>query len=151
MSRSSMLDVLALSCGTPSKYVVIPGLFGLELMPRNRALLSFRADHSVKYVFGAKIAASLTMWMAALSMVSLGTAVTLAGTLCMSSGSFCAVTVTVGMRNRRASSCEEFDWVAPADCAEATAGASTRSSACGLRATRDDRNMCAIMHICRAM
>ena len=48
----------------------MPGLFGLELMPRNRALLSFRADHSVKKVLGAKIAASLTMWMAALSMVS---------------------------------------------------------------------------------
>ena len=41
----------------------MPGLFGLEPMPRNRALLSFRADHSVKKVLGAKIAASLTMWM----------------------------------------------------------------------------------------
>ena len=37
-----MLDELVFNCGTPSKYVVIPGLAGLELMPRNRALLSFR-------------------------------------------------------------------------------------------------------------
>ena len=80
------------------------GLFGLEPMPRKRALLSFLADHSVKTVLGAKIAASLTMWMPAPSMVSFGTAVTLTGTRCLSSGSFWASTVTVGMRKRIAGS-----------------------------------------------
>ena len=101
----------------------MPGLFGLELMPRKRALLSFLADHSVKKVFGAKIAASLTMWMPALSMVSFDTAVTLTGTFCLSSGSFCAVTVTVGMRKRIAgSSWDELPWLPPGDCAVASAG-----------------------------
>ena len=38
-----MLEELALSCGTPSMNVVMPGLPGLAPMPRNRALLSFRA------------------------------------------------------------------------------------------------------------
>jgi hypothetical protein len=56
-----MLELFAFSCGTPSMNVVMPGLPGLELTPRKRAMLSFRADHSVKYVLGAKIAASLTM------------------------------------------------------------------------------------------
>ena len=74
-------------------------------MPRKRALLSFRAVHSVKKVFGAKIAASLTMWMPAFSIVSCETAVTLTGIFCLSSGSFCAVTVTVGIRKRKSSSC----------------------------------------------
>src|SRR5262245_9220424 len=60
-SSSSMLEEFALSCGTPSMNVVMPGLFGLELMPRKRALLNLRADHSVKNVLGAKIAASLTI------------------------------------------------------------------------------------------
>jgi hypothetical protein len=53
ISRSSRLDELAFNCGTPSMYVVTPGLFGLELMPRTRALLSLRADQSVMKLFGA--------------------------------------------------------------------------------------------------
>ena len=48
-----MLDEFALSCGTPSMYVVTPGLFGLEPTPRNRGLLSLRAVNSLKNVFGA--------------------------------------------------------------------------------------------------
>ena len=43
-----MLEVFALSCGTPSMYVVTPGLAGLEPTPRMRALLSFRALNSLK-------------------------------------------------------------------------------------------------------
>jgi hypothetical protein len=48
-----MLDVFEWSCGTPSKLVVMAGLAGLEPTPRNRGLLSFRAEKSEKYVFGA--------------------------------------------------------------------------------------------------
>ena len=42
-----MLDVLAFSCGTPSKKVVIEGFAGLAPIPLNRALLSFRAVNSL--------------------------------------------------------------------------------------------------------
>ena len=78
-SRSCTLDELELSCGTPSRNVVIAGFAGLEPMPRNRGLLSFRAVNSVNETFGAKIAASLTMRMPARSIVSADTAVTLTG------------------------------------------------------------------------
>ena len=44
--------------------------------------------NSEKNVFGAKMAASLTIRTAALSSVSDGTAVTLTGTFCLSSRSF---------------------------------------------------------------
>ena len=47
-----MLDVLAFSCGTPSKKVVIDGLAGLAPIPLNRALLNFRAVNSVNDTFG---------------------------------------------------------------------------------------------------
>ena len=47
-----MLEVLVLSCGTPSMYVVTPGFAGLEPMPRKRALLILRALRSEKYVLG---------------------------------------------------------------------------------------------------
>jgi hypothetical protein len=47
-SRSSMLEELELSCGTPSMLVVIDGFAGLDPMPRNRALLNFRAVKSLK-------------------------------------------------------------------------------------------------------
>ncbi len=76
------------------------GFAGLDPIPRNRGLLSFRAVNSVKVTFGAKIAASLTMRMPARSMVSAETAVTLTGSLRASSGSFCAVTFTVGKVRR---------------------------------------------------
>ena len=75
---------------------MIAGLAGLEPMPRKRGLLSLRAVNSVKTVLGASNAASLTMRMPALAMVSRGTAVTLTGTDFTSAGSFCAVTITVG-------------------------------------------------------
>ena len=66
----------------------------------------------MKKVFGAKIAASLTMWMPAFSIVVCETAVTLTGIFCLSSGSFCAVTVTVGIWKRSGSSWEALvDWV----------------------------------------
>ena len=42
-----MLDEFELSCGTPSRKVVIAGLAGLDPIPRNRGLLSFRAVNSV--------------------------------------------------------------------------------------------------------
>src|SRR5262245_37890664 len=74
-------------------------------MPRKRALLNLRADHSVKNVLGAKMAAWLTMLMSAFSMVSFDTAVTLTGIFWMSSGSFWAVTFTVGILKRYGSSC----------------------------------------------
>src|SRR5262245_51378498 len=106
-----MLEELALNCGTPSMYVVTPGLFGLELMPRNRALLSLRADQSVMSVFGAKIAASPTESMRARSSVPLDTAVRLAGTVWAFSGTFAAVTVMVGSWNRSAS------WLSWLSCA----------------------------------
>ena len=80
------------------------GLFGLEPMPRMRALLNLRAVPSVKIVLGDRIAASLTSLMPAASIVSRVTAVTLTGTFWRSSGSFCAVTVTVGILKRRVSS-----------------------------------------------
>ena len=44
--QRSMLDVFELSCGTPSKFVVMAGLAGLEPIPRNRGLLSLRAVKS---------------------------------------------------------------------------------------------------------
>ena len=61
------------------------GLFGLEPMPRTRALLNLRAVPSVKIVLGDRIAASLTSRMPAASIVSRVTAVTLTGTFWRSS------------------------------------------------------------------
>jgi hypothetical protein len=95
-----MLDEFAFNCGTPSMNVVTAGLFGLEPMPRKRALLSFRAVNSLKKVFGAYCAASLTLATPAFPMVSPVTAVTLTGASWMFSGSFSARTVTVGRRTR---------------------------------------------------
>ena len=43
-----MLDEFVLSCGTPSMKVVMPGFAGLDPMPRNVALLIFRAVSSEK-------------------------------------------------------------------------------------------------------
>ena len=76
------------------------GLFGLEPMPRKRALLSLRAVNSLKNVFGAYCAASLTLSTPAFSIVSRVTAVTLTGASWTFSGSFSARTVTVGRRSR---------------------------------------------------
>ena len=45
--RSKLVDA-ALNCGTPSTYVVTPGLAGLAPTPRMRGLLSLRAENSVK-------------------------------------------------------------------------------------------------------
>ncbi len=84
--------------------VVTAGLPGLAPMPRMRELLSLRAVNSVNETLGAKIAASLTMRMPALSMVSAETAVTLTGSFRASSGSFCAVTVTEGTVTRTSGS-----------------------------------------------
>ena len=50
-------------------------------MPRKRAKLSARAENSEKYVFGAYMAASLTMVMPASAIVSFDAAVTLTGSL----------------------------------------------------------------------
>ena len=91
-----MLDELEFSCGTPSMNVVIPGLAGLEPMPRTNGLLTRRADSSATRVFGESTAASLTIVMPAASMTSAGTAVTLTGRRWTSAGSFCAVTTMVG-------------------------------------------------------
>src|SRR5262245_50497890 len=104
--------------------------------------------------------------MPAPSIVSLDTAVTLTGTFCLSSGSFWAVTVTVGTRKRRVeSSWEEPDWPDPADCArtggdinaaitenETAAGQPHRRAMRTVRLSainegRGDSNMCAIMHV----
>ena len=65
-------------------------------MPRKRGLLSLRAVNSLKKVFGAYPDASLMLRMPAFSSVSFETAVTLTGSFCGSSGSFCAVTVIGG-------------------------------------------------------
>ena len=119
-----MEDEFELSCGTPSKKVVTAGLPGLEPMPRNRGLLSFRAVNSVKLTFGAKIPASLTIRMPARSMVSAETAVTLTGSLRGSSGSFCAVTVTDGSVTRTSGS--SGDCAAGVDCPAADARDSTK-------------------------
>jgi len=43
---------LVFSCGTPSMNVVMPGLAGLEPIPRNRTLLILRAESSEKNVLG---------------------------------------------------------------------------------------------------
>ena len=122
-----MLDEFAFSCGTPSMNVVTAGLFGLEPMPRKRALLSLRAVNSLKNVFGAYCAASLTLRTPALSSVSRVTAVTLTGASWMFSGSFSALTVTVGSRKRivPSSSCVAAPgaW-ADGFCAIAAAGSS---------------------------
>src|SRR5688572_20066814 len=72
------------------------GLFGLEPMPRKRALLTLRAVNSVNTVFGAKIAASVMARSPESVIVCAVTAVTLAGSSLMSVASFCAVTITVG-------------------------------------------------------
>ena len=50
---NSMFDEFAFSCGTPSMYVVIPGLAGLEPTPRKYALLSLRAENSLNHTLGA--------------------------------------------------------------------------------------------------
>src|SRR6187549_1524662 len=87
-------------------------------MPRNRALLSFRAVNSLKYVFGANQPAWLTELRPADISVSPSTAVTLNGSVWGSSGSFCAVTVTGGS-----------DTVTGGCCAAASAGASAQATA----------------------
>ena len=92
----STLDVFELSCGTPSRYVVMLGLAGLDPIPRNRGLLSLRAVKSEKCVLGEKIATSRTVETLPFVSASPDTAVTLTGSVCKSAGSFCAVTVTVG-------------------------------------------------------
>ena len=63
-------------------------------------MLSFRAVNSLKNVFGASTAASLTLRTSASASVSSVTAVTLTGSFCGSWGSFCAVTVTGGSVTR---------------------------------------------------
>src|SRR5688500_18856483 len=95
-SSSSIFEELLFNCGTPSMYVVIAGLPGLEPMPRNRALLTFRAVNSVNTEFGAKITASVMARNPESLMVCAVTAVTLAGTSLMSADSRSAVTTTVG-------------------------------------------------------
>ena len=91
-----MLDELAFSCGTPSKYVVTPGFEGPAPRPRILGLLSLRAVNSVNDVFGEKGPASLTVVMPARSMPSAETTVILTGSVLGSAGSFCAVTVIGG-------------------------------------------------------
>src|SRR5262245_23619084 len=95
-SRSAMLEEFAFNCGTPSKYVVTPGLAGLAPSPRMRALLNLRAVNSVNVEFGANTPASLMAVMPAFSIVSEVTVVTLTGSVLGSAGSFCAVTVIAG-------------------------------------------------------
>jgi hypothetical protein len=51
----------------------------------------------VKIAFGAQTAASLTIDTPPLRSMSSPTGVTLTGSVCTSAGSFCAVTVTVGI------------------------------------------------------
>ncbi len=75
---------------------MIAGLPGPELTPRKRAKLSLRVVNSEKNVFGAYSAASLRNPIPAFAIVSFVTAVTLTGSSWPSTGSFCAVTVTVG-------------------------------------------------------
>src|SRR5262245_56052591 len=94
----------------------MPGLAGLEPMPRNRGLLSLRAVNSLKKVFGANHPAWLTLLNAPALNVSLETAVTLTGRFAGSSGSFCAVTVIGGSE------------VVSGVCAAASAGPSTTAS-----------------------
>src|SRR5262245_62312383 len=74
----------------------MPGLAGLEPTPRNRALLSLRAVNSLKNVFGENHPAWLTPVKPSATIVSLGTAVTLPGSVPGSCGLFCAVTVIGG-------------------------------------------------------
>ena len=62
-------------------YVVTPGFMGEAPMPRNRGLLSLRALNSVKIVFGAWMAASFTVRIAALSRKSRPATVALSGRL----------------------------------------------------------------------
>jgi hypothetical protein len=115
--------------------VVTPGLFGLEPTPRNRALLNFRAVNSLKNVFGAKMAASLTLRTPSASSVSPGTAVTLMGTFWGSSGAFCAVTVIGGSAVR---SCA---------CAPAGASASASSAQPAGPGKRLSDNICEFSHM----
>ena len=128
----------------------MPGLFGLELMPRKRALLNLRAVHSVKTVLGARMAASLTRRMPAASMVSRVTAVTLTGTFWRSAGSFCAVTVTVGILKRRVSSsvgvatAPAGTGVWPRDGAGSATAA--RAAARWVMGRKALKNMCAFKH-----
>src|SRR5579872_1568937 len=65
-------------------------------MPRKRGSLNFRAEKSVKNVFGAYIDASPIVVMPPFHNASSDTGVRLTGRVCGSAGSFCAVTVTVG-------------------------------------------------------
>jgi hypothetical protein len=48
VSSNSSRDEFVLSWGTPSMKVAIPGLPGLDPMPRTRALLTLRAESSEK-------------------------------------------------------------------------------------------------------
>jgi hypothetical protein len=86
--------------------------------------------------------------MPADSIVSFETAVTLTGTFCLSSGSFWAVTVTVGMRKRSGSCDEAGGW------ALASSGVSiaARARTFMMRATREKdvvgaKSMSAIMQM----
>ena len=104
------------------------GLPGLAPMPRKRALLALRAVNSVKNVFGANSAASLTMRTLLSVRVSAVTAVTLPGTLRMSVGSFCAVTTTGGRVKRGVEG--------GCDCASAARGAHRNRAAATTCRTR---------------
>src|SRR5437016_7024965 len=116
MSRNSMLDEFAFSCGTPSMYVVTPGFAGLDPTPRNRALLNLRALNSEKKVLGEYFAASPTSVMSALSRVFFDTAVTLTGSFCTSAGSFCALTVTGGIVTRFVGCAVVCEFVCASSC-----------------------------------
>src|SRR5262245_26923709 len=74
-------------------------------MPRKRALLTLRAVNSVKIVFGAKIAPSVTDSSPESAMVDAVTAVTLPGTSLILVASFSAVTMTVGSTRLGAADC----------------------------------------------
>src|SRR5882762_6192686 len=76
----------------------MPGLLGLEPMPRKYGLLSLRALNSLMNTLGTYSSASLTRRTSASRNVSSVTGVTLTGSDCASAGSFCAVTVTGGSR-----------------------------------------------------
>src|SRR5262245_60876307 len=78
----------------------MPGFAGLEPTPRTRALLSLRALNSLKKVFGENQPASLTVRESSATSQSRNITVTLSGSACGSSGSFCAVTSTGGSVTR---------------------------------------------------
>src|SRR5262245_7924205 len=113
------------------------GLLGLAPIPRKRALLSLRAVNSLKKVFGANQPASLTLRNPAAVRVSPSTGVTLTGSVCGSSGTFCATTVIGGSVTVTGGCCAAAGAAARHDPSAAATTVTTVTTVTGRRVVLD--------------